>query len=395
MDDDEAADSAHTGASVELALKLDTVAGAVAAIAATHTELLSHVAEAEARRSHETREVAQRLEALERQLLALPSNAIPPPPGAPVAEADVESLRGDMSLTLDVLARMAEGIERFDTRTEDRLAAVRDAALAPVADLQALLSARNEHQDTQLSELAAAVQALAEREEEPGPEAVAELTEAVRNLSARPPDSSAAVLERVEELASAVQALTWQLPELVEELAAVRAQVEGIDVAGPMAEVTHELSGRLTLHTDTALAGALRLIDDRLAALRNVMTEAGSSSASAQQNVGGFEAGAVMGAAQAAWNRLEQRLDSEFDDLSRQLQALASLIDQVVTSTEAVANRPVVTGDQLRRAASAVRDTVVGANRARRDRRGGSATRAMRSSGCTTATRTWPAPAGP
>ncbi len=78
-----------------------------------------------------------------------------------------------------------------------------------------------------------------------------------------------------------------------------------------------------------------------------------------------------MGATQAAWNRLEQRLDSEFDDLGRQLQSMAALMDQAVASSEVAANRPVVTGDQLRKAASAVRDTVVSASRSRRDRRGG------------------------
>lgn len=373
-DDDHRDDAGPTDALADIGLKLDRVAGAVVAIAATHTDLLGHVAEAEARSSQATQVVGQRLEALERQLLALPALAIPPPPGAPgdlsALAAGVESLRADLSLSLDVLAGISEALERLDTRTEDRLAAVRDAAAAPVADLQMLLSARYEHQGSQLSELTAAIQSLAEREEAAPPEDLAELTDAVRDLGARPADTSGAVLERVEELAGAVQALTWQVPELVEELAAVRAQVEGIDVVGPLAEVTQELGGRLTLHTDMALAGAIRLIDDRLATLRKVMAE-GTASASAQSNVGGFEAGAVMGAAQAAWNRLEQRLDNEFDDLSRQLQAMAGLIDQVVTSTEAVANRPVVTGDQLRRAASAVRDTVVGANRARRDRRGG------------------------
>ncbi len=42
-----------------------------------------------------------------------------------------------------------------------------------------------------------------------------------------------------------------------------------------------------------------------------------------------------------------------------------------MASSEAAANRPVVTGDQLRKAASAVKDTVVSASRSRRDRRGG------------------------
>ena len=85
----------------------------------------------------------------------------------------------------------------------------------------------------------------------------------------------------------------------------------------------------------------------------------------------GFEAGAVMGAAQAAWNRLEQRIDTEFDDLGRQLHSMGAVIEQALATAEAAANRPVVTGDQLRRAASSVKDTVLGASRSRRERRGG------------------------
>lgn len=50
-DDDGPADGDHNAALVDLGRKLDTVAGAVAAIAASHNDLLGHVAEAEARRS--------------------------------------------------------------------------------------------------------------------------------------------------------------------------------------------------------------------------------------------------------------------------------------------------------------------------------------------------------
>jgi len=343
-----------TDALADLGQKLDLVAGALAAIAASHNDLLGHVAEAEARRAQDAQEMAQRLGAVERQVLALPASAIPAPPGAP---GDLGPLQADLALGLDVLARVVEGIERLDSRTEDRLAAVRDAAVAPVADLQALLSARNERHDAQLSELTAAVETLAAEGPAPVRERLAELAEGVRELATRPSgDGGAGVGERIDELGG--------------ELAAVREQVERIDVAGPLAQVTNDLSRTLTLHTDTALAGALRLIDDRLTALRTVVTDAAGAS-SPPGAAGGFEAGAVMGATQAAWNRLEQRLDSEFDDLGRQLQSMAALIEQAVASSEAAANRPVVTGDQLRKAASAVKDTVVSASRSRRDRRGG------------------------
>ena len=477
---------AVTDALAELSRKLDTVAGAVAAIAGGHTDLLGHVAEAEARRTQDSLGIAQRLDALERQVLGLaraepgaaadlaerleriehqlsvlPGAApgvettfvaladrlaavaeaeperqaalarltelaestaqrigawradsasggeasegldavqaqlgslleaqqaiaaelaalgprvnelldrhpdglpLPPPPPAPVyvpdevtspptaelalaplqaqvanLEVSAASQRDDLALSLEVLARVAEAVERLDARTEDRLAAVRDAATAPLADLEALLSARGERTEARFEELATALRDLAAR---PEPTAPAD--------DDRPANAAAA--ERVDEMATAVQSLTWQLPEMGDELA-----------------------GRVTEHTDAALAGVLRLIDDRLTALRSALAEAepGPTATAAASGMGGFEAGAVMGAAQAAWNRLEQRLDSEFDDLGRQLQAMASLIEGVVHSTEDLANRPVVTGDQLRRAASAVKDSVVSASRSRRERRGG------------------------
>ena len=259
------ADDASLDELADLSRKLDTVAGALVAIADSHSDLLAHVAEAEARRSHDAREVAQRLGAMERQVLALPAAAVPSaadPLGASSVSSvavDLERVRADLSLSLEVLAQLAESIERLEQRAD-------------------------------------------------------------------PP-------------------------------------VVPIDVTG----LLDDSSQRLMHHTDLALAGALRVIDQRLGALRDALTEAGGGAAS----VAGFEAGAVMGATQAAWTRLEQRLDAEFDDLGRQLQAMAALIEHTATIAEAVANRPVLTGDQLRRAASAVKESVASAGRSRRDRRGG------------------------
>ena len=241
--------------------KLDTVAGALVAIADSHSDLLAHVAEAEARRSNDAREVAQRLNAMERQVLALSTEPIPAATGPSdlVATAswagDLERMRADLTLSLDVLARLTESIERL------------------------------EHQ-------------------------------------ADPP---------------------------------------------PEADDGDDLGQQLMLHTDLALAGALRVIDQRLGALRDALTDAANGTTA----VAGFEAGAVMGATQAAWTRLEQRLDAEFDDLGRQLQAMVVLIERTATLAEAVANRPVLTGDQLRRAASAMKESVASASRSRRERRGG------------------------
>jgi hypothetical protein len=262
---------------------------------------------------------------------------------------------------------MAEALERSDARTEDRLAAVRDAAAVPVADLQALFTARADRNDAQLAELANTIGSLdvgtpassAESDAEPGEGAV-RLSAAADRITAR-----------VDELSESVRALSWQLPEITDELAALRERVEGVDVAGPVTAASDELGERLSLHTDTALAGVLRLLDDRLNALRSSISTSSGAQEGGGQGSMGFEAGAVMGAAQAAWNRLEQRLDTEFDDLSRQLQAMGSVIEQALATAEAAANRPVVTGDQLRRAASSVKETVLGASKSRRDRRGG------------------------
>jgi hypothetical protein len=302
-------DQALTPRLDDLAAKLDTVAGAVLTIANRQSELLDHVSEIEARRSHDALEISQRLEALERQALGRPPSAAP-------GDDATSSVAGDLRLALEVLAQVAEGIERLDARTAERLTALRDAAAGPVRDLQDVLAARYEQQDEQAADLAASLQALAARPAAPSGH------------------DDSAVLARIDEL-----------------------------------------GGRVTLHTDTALAGTLRLIDDRLATLRNAVVEA----ARGDEDKGGFEAGAVMGATQAAWNRLEQRLDAEFDDLGRQLEAMATLLEQAAQSAEEAAQnageaasyRPIVSGDQLRKAAGALRDTVVSAGRSRRERRGG------------------------
>ncbi len=180
-------DGLSSDALANLSRKLDTVAGALAAVASSHTDLLAHVAEAEARRSHDAREVAQRLSAMERQMLDLPSQA-PPPPSDPLdpfpipsVTADLEQLRSDVTLALEVLAQVAAGVERLGSH-DDRSRAG-DGSAAPVLDL-----------DTQL------------------------------------------------------------------------------------ATFGEDLGSRLTHHTDVALAAALRVIDDRLVALRQALLDGGARS---------------------------------------------------------------------------------------------------------------------
>lgn len=309
-----------------LAAKLDTVAGATAAVAGSQRDLLAQLAAVADTAAHQ---------------------------------------RDDLALALDVLARIAEALERSDARTEDRLAALRDAAAIPVADLQTVLSARADRSDTQLRE-------LADR-----------FDEAVARLGSAPDTGPAegagrlaaladAITEQVAELGEVVRGLSWKLPELAEALAALHERVEHLDVAGPVSAATEELAEQLTDHTDRAMVGVLRLIDERLGALRSSVTDLVAAPPPPQQATSGmgFEAGAVMGAAQAAWNRLEQRLDNEFDDLGRQLQAMGTLIEQALATAEAAANRPVVSGEQLRKTAVSMREALAHANRVRRERRG-------------------------
>lgn len=234
--------------------KLDAVAAALAAVASSHAQLLPTIEESEARHTEDALDVAQRLDALERQVLNLKQRPSATDGGGGSAQAD-------LALALDVLERLAASVERSDAR-----------------------------------------------------------------------------LSKLED---------------------------SLD----------EFGEHLSDHIEAALAGMLRLIDARLAAVRAAVEEASlvplePTPAPAPPPAPSFEAGAVMGAAQAAWIRLEQRIEAEFDDLARQLQTMTTLVEQSLATAEAAANRPVVTSEQIRRTATSVKDAVVGASRARRDRSG-------------------------
>lgn len=147
-------------------------------------------------------------------------------------------------------------------------------------------------------------------------------------------------------------------------LAEVTGLVEQLDLEGSLRDTARELRD----HTDLALAGTIRVLDERFQSLRSSLVPTTSPAASASGM--GFEAGAVMGAVQAAWSRLEQRLEHDFDELSHQIADLARRIDSVEETLEAVANRPVVSAEQLRKTASSVKGAVVAVRDQRRLRRG-------------------------
>src|SRR5690606_32037165 len=295
--------------------KVDTIAGAMAAVAQSQNDLIAKLGELDQHRGHDTVDLAHRLDSLERLVLEL-----------------------------------TKGIEGKDARTDDRLAAIRDAASVPVNDLKDLLLARTERTEKRLDELIGQLERTSA--------ALAESTGPAPSAAASP--ELAAVADHLDVLADRVDALG--------------AKVDGLDISGPLTSTTEELRADLEEHTDAALAGLLRLVDERVTALRSAIDDASAAAAAGGGGSGGsagFEAGAVMGAAQAAWNRLEQRLDNEFDDLGRQMQALGTLIEQALAAAEAAANRPVVSGESIRKTATSVREALANANRSRRERRGG------------------------
>lgn len=287
--------------------KIDTIAGAMAAVARSQNDIVAKATESDEHRSQDVVDLAHRMESLERLVLGL-----------------------------------TKSLEGADARTDDRFAALRDAATVPVNDLKELLVARTERTETRLQDL---LDRLAE-------------------ATAQMPGSS-------QTAAGAGDLSDERLSAIVGQLDALAERLDEIDVAGPVSASSQELGDHLADHTDAALAGLLRLVDDRVESLRGSIQELAEATGPAPANSAGFEAGAVMGAAQAAWNRLEQRLDNEFDDLGRQLQAMGSLIEQALATAEAAANRPVVTGESIRKTASSLKEALQTANRNRRDRRGG------------------------
>lgn len=335
-------DGATQAALVGFGRQFDTVASSVAAIAVGQRELLGRLAEAETKRRQDALELGRRLEAVEGVLLNL---------GLADRLEDILAAHQEHQATLQHLSERTAALTTMLGELVERPVAASPVArparplpeviVPDVVTLPLNIDADLAPLRGQLVDLAAT--AAHQRDD------LARVADAVATLGARPSDLAAMgpVIARVNDLTSAVQSISGQLPQLGDN-------------------VTH----RLTEHTDTALAGVLRLLDGRLAALRRALADAGSPSTSATGETP-LDAETVMGIAQASWNHLEQRIDTEFDDLGRQLQAMAALIEAVVVSNEDLASRPIVTGEQFRRAATSVKETVVTANRNRRQRRGG------------------------
>jgi|SRR5690554_60626 len=263
----------------DLSDKLDTVAGAVAAVAASQNELID--------------QGRQLLDALARS---------------------TRTHRDDLEAVVEALTATVDAVEGAAQVHDERLGGLQDALTAPIADLQALLAARTQALEARLEAMAARLDAAPAA---PGPSPV--------------PGPSPAGLDDLRA-----------------------------DLAATARDLRH--------HTDVALAGTIRVLDERFEGLRRAV---GPAEPQQPTSPGGFEAGAVLGAVQAAWSRLEQRLDHEFDELGHQLLEIDRRIEQALATAEAAANRPVVTGEQLRRTASSVKEAVLAAREQRRLRRSG------------------------
>lgn len=278
----------------ELSDKVDTVAGAVAAVAASQNQLIA--------------QGQQLLESL---------------------QASARTQREDLEAVVEALTATVDAVEGAARDHDDRLGGLRDALTAPLTDLQALLSAR-------ISALEARLEAMADR----------------LDAAPAPAPASADVAAPSADPATATAAAG--IDDLRSELAATARD--------------------LRHHTDVALAGTIRVLDERFEGLRRAVAPAEPQAGAPP---GGFETGAVLGAVQAAWSRLEQRLDHEFDALGRQLLEMDRRIEQALATAEAAANRPVVTGEQLRRTASSVKEAVLAAREQRRLRRGTTAPKGL------------------
>ena len=79
----------------------------------------------------------------------------------------------------------------------------------------------------------------------------------------------------------------------------------------------------------------------------------------------GVEVGALMGATQAAWLRLEQRIENEFSEIHRQLGSMSGSAGPAIAPPLQV-DESGATADQLRRAASSLRESFRGLRRQRR-----------------------------
>jgi hypothetical protein len=312
-----------------------------------------------------------------------------------VTRAGAVGRAGDDGVAPADLARLAEAVERLGHRLTDGLGSVRDAAMAPAEDLQALISARADRTDARFEQLAAELATLNERAAAPAPRAEAPPASPPPPPPPPPPAPPPIDVDRL--VADVAAAVTAQVGEIVDTR--VRAAVsDALDERAPgdaepsepgaalevvpppsLAEIderleatSEEIRRAVADRTEGALASLLRLLDERLTTVTDdlaVLSDAVESARSERQQPAGFEAGAVLGASQAAWARLESRIDAEFDDVGRQLHSLGVLVERAL---EVMENRqPLVTGEGIRKAAASVRDTVVGASRSRRDRRGG------------------------
>ena len=210
---------------------------------------------------------------------------------------EVDALRGDVSLGLEVLTGIAQRLDQLDERIDAPLAR---PAEPPAPDLGPLIVAVRELRS--------------------------ELTE--RLEGARPPDVElpvdevvAAVAERTEAgLAAVLRLIDARLDHLREG----RPGDGGDGGDGPLLEAVESLAASLT-----EIAGKQDELATALVALRE--PSAGDRS-------------------------LRERLDGHLADLARQLEHIAGQLDATLTEVER--RQPLVTSDSLKRAAASVREAV-------------------------------------
>lgn len=352
------------------------------------------------------RDVLGRVDQLETKLDAVASAT------AEIAKSQ-QALEAQLRALTHAVTDLSHQSAQAQVRTEDRLGTLHDAVAAPAEDLHAILVARMERAETQVSEMVARVLAILEAgggttaatsaavpesDADLGDDLVQRLAAAVDRLEGAAPvpaasrgrfdwraddlpgelpeedlvsadeaheaAEAAGLVARLDALDDLVGEVADRLPALADSV----AHVEQVVTGGARQDLVPAAVDDLRKHTDAAVAAALRVLDGRFDAIRQTIERAAADAGPSGGSGMGFEAGAIMGTVQAAWSRLEQQLDREFDELGRRLDRLEQLVDTAVATTEEVAQRPVVTGDQLKRTASSLKDTLVAAGRAGRQR---------------------------
>jgi chromosome segregation ATPase len=366
--------------SVAVTLRLDEIAA----------ELRDHLDRVVAASRQQGDEVGQSVDRLARDLparideqLTVLADTLAAAAHERLTRADLVEILGPVGEHLDYLANA--GMTRNELRDlldplADRLANVADGGVTkgdvaevvgPIADQLTSIAARTAGQ---LDEVARAVAALTGQQVDPE-RLLARIDQRADVLAAEVREAVAAtggggtvdaVIDRMQADAGRI------LDALAAEMAGVR---EGMDQVQRVVADLEQLRGGSGGDDVNRLAGQVSELSRDLAGTREIVRVVSDSVTGirldlrSQESAGGLSAGAMLGTAQAAWTRLEHRLEREFDDVGHQLEQLGGLLHQAIEAMEAAQSNQPHVADQLRRARDTAASFLDSLRESGRDRR--------------------------